>query len=110
MSQKVIAANADAGRAKKAAEAYYEMQTVQAGARLYEMSKRATAILARKEADADGIMAMKKALEGEGGMNMVRLEYARKLRHIKFTGKPYMVQHNVERLELLKGGAASTVK
>ena len=110
MSQKLIAANADAGRAKKAAEAYYEMQTVQAGARLYEMSKRATATLARKEADADGIMAMKKALEGEGGMNMVRLEYARKLRDIKFTGKPYMVQHNVERLELLKGGAASTVK
>ena len=63
-----------------------------------------------KTAEADGIMAMKKALEGEGGMNMVRLEYARKLKDIQITGKPYMVQNNVERLELLKGAAAAESK
>jgi hypothetical protein len=110
MKQKVIAAEADAGRVTKGAEAYYEQHTVQAGARLYEMTKQAAGIVARKKAEADGIMAMKKALEGEGGLNMVRLEYARKLKNIQITGKPYMVQSNIERLELSKGAAASTAK
>jgi hypothetical protein len=110
MSQKVIAAEAYAGQIKKGADAYYEQNTVQADARLYELQKEARAITARKTAEADGIMAMKKALEGEGGMNMVRLEYARKLKDIQITGKPYMVQNNVERLELLKGAAAADSK
>jgi hypothetical protein len=110
MKQKVIAAVADAGRIKLGAEAYYEQETVKAGARLYEMSKQAEASLERKKAEADGIKAMKNALEGEGGRNMVRLEYARKLREIEITGKPYMVQSNIERLELSKGAAASVVK
>jgi hypothetical protein len=110
MEQKIIAAKAEAGRVKLGADAYYEKETVKAGARLYEMSKEAEASLVRKKAEADGIMAMKKALEGEGGRNMVRLEYARKLREIKITGKPYMVQSNIERLELSKGAAASAVR
>jgi hypothetical protein len=110
MSQKVIAAEADANRVKKGSEAYYEQQTVSAGARLYEMTKEAEAILARKTAEADGIMALKKALEGEGGMNMVRLEYARQLKNIEITGRPYMVQSNIERLELLDKAAAAQNK
>jgi len=110
MRQKVIAAEAEAGRVKFGAAAYFEQETVKAGARLYEMEKLAEANLARKKAEADGIMAMKKALEGEGGRNMVRLEYAKKLRDIEITGKPYMVQSNIERLELSKGAAASVTQ
>jgi len=110
MSQKLIAAEAEANRIKKGAEAYYEQRTIQGEARLYEMTKEANAILARKTAEADGIMALKKALEGEGGTNMVRLEYARQLKNISIIGKPYMVQNNVERLELLKEAAAASHK
>lgn len=103
MEQKVISATAEAQRVKKEADAYYEEHTVQAGARLYEMNQQASAILARKTAQADGIMAMKKALAGEGGANMVRLEYARKLKEIAITGKPFMVHSDIGRVELLKG-------
>jgi hypothetical protein len=110
MKQKLIAAQADAGRVKKGADAYYEQQTVQAGASLYQMQKQAAAIVARKTAEADGIMAMRKALEGEGGINMVRLEYAKKLRHIQITAKPYLIQSDVQRLELSKGAAAGIQK
>ncbi len=110
MSQKVIAAEANANKIKKGAEAYYAQKTIRGEARLYEMTKQANAILARKTAEADGIMALKNALEGEGGMNMVRLEYARQLKNISITGKPYMIQNNVERLELLKEAAAASQK
>ncbi len=106
MRQKVIAAEANAARVQKGAEAYYEQKTVQAVAKLYEMEKRATAVLAEKTAEADGIKAMREALEGEGGRNMVRLEYAKKLREIAITVKPYLIQGDVQRLELSKGAAA----
>ncbi len=110
MRQKVIAATAEAERVKKGAEAYFEQRTIHSKARLYEMSKQASAIIARKKAEADGIMALKKAMEGEGGINMVRLEYAKKLRNIAITGKPYLIQSDVQRLELSKGAAAGIQK
>jgi len=110
MRQKVIAAEADAERVRKGADAYFEQTTVQAGARLYEMSKQADGTLARKKAEADGIMALKKAMEGEGGANMVRLEYAKKLRDIAITAKPYLIQGDIQRLELSKGAAAGIQK
>ena len=110
MRQMVIAAEADADRVRKGAEAYFEQTTVQAGARLYEMAKQAEGTLARKKAEADGIMALKKAMEGEGGANMVRLEYAKKLQNIAITGKPYLIQSDVQRLELSKGAAAGIQK
>jgi len=71
------------------------------------MKKTAEATLARKSAEADGIMALKKALEGEGGRNMVKLEYARKLKDIKITGKPFTIQSHIERFEHLKAPAGT---
>jgi len=107
MRQKVIASEAEADRAKKSAEAYYERTTIAGGAKLYQMKKTAEATLARKSAEADGIMALKKALEGEGGRNMVKLEYARKLKDIKITGKPFTIQSHIERFEHLKAPAGT---
>ena len=107
MTQKVIAAEAQAVRGQKAADAYFQKVTITAEARLYEMQKNATATLASKSAEAAGIMALKKALEGKGGRNMVKLEYAKKLKDITITGKPFTIDGSVERFEHLKAGAAS---
>lgn len=107
MEQKVIQAKADAERAKKAADAYYERITVQAEANLYAREKEAEAILAEKKAEADGIMALKRALEGKGGRNMVKLEYARKLKQVGITGRPFIVEGKVERFEHLREGATT---
>jgi len=107
MKQKVIQAEAEAERSRKKADAYFEKHTVAADATLYRMKKEATAILAMKTAEADGIMALRKALGGEGGRNMVKLEYARKLKNIAIIGKPFTIQSNIERFEHLKGPAST---
>ncbi|HIJ74643.1 MAG TPA: hypothetical protein HPP83_11135, partial [Candidatus Hydrogenedentes bacterium] len=75
MKQLVIEAKAQATRAKKAADAYYNKVTIGAEAALYQMTQDAEGILAKKKAEAEGIEALKKALEGEGGRNMVKMEY-----------------------------------
>ncbi len=107
MSQKVIQAEAEGERTRKAADAYYDQVTIGAEASLYQMTKSAEGILAKKKAEAEGIEAMKKALAGEGGRNMVMMEYAKKLKNIIITGKPFTIQGTVERFEHLKGPAAS---
>ena len=103
MKQKVISANAEGERIRKQADAYYDQVTIGAGAGLYQQQKEAEAILAKKKAEAEGIEMMKKALEGEGGRNMVKMEYARKLGTMKITGRPFSISGSVERFEHLQG-------
>lgn len=111
MEQKIIQAKAEAERGKKTAEAYFTKVTIGAEAELYRNKKASEAILAQKQAEAKGIEAMKKALEGEGGRNMVKMEYAKKLKDIKFTGVPYVVDGKVEKFEHQSAaGAGSKAK
>ncbi|MBN1673053.1 MAG: hypothetical protein JXR37_18550 [Kiritimatiellae bacterium] len=108
MRQRIIATEAEGERIKRAADAYYEQATVGAKATYYRMKLSAEGILARKKAEAQGIEELKKALEGEGGRNMVKYEYAKKLKDIRITGKPVAIQGTIERFEHLKGAAAAT--
>ena len=107
MEQKIIAAKASGEKAKKAADAYYDRVAIGATATLYQLTKEAEGILSKKQAEAKGIEALTKALEGEGGRNMVKMEYARKLKGIKITGKPFSIQSNIERFEHLKSPATT---
>jgi len=107
MKQRIIAAEADAKKAQEGADAYYDRITIGAEATLYQLTKDAEGILARKTAEAEGLQALKKALEGEGGRNMVKLEYAKKLKGVKIDGKPFSVQSHIERFEHLKGAATT---
>jgi len=92
MEQKVIQAGAAAVRVKKEADAYHTRVTIEAEAKFYENEKGATGILAKKRAEAEGIEELKKALEGEGGRNMVKLEYAKKLKGLRISGQPFVIQ------------------
>lgn len=103
MQQAIIAAKADADKIMKGSDAYYDRVTIGAEAALYEKKKSAEGILAQRKAEAEGIEALKLALEGEGGRNMVKLEYARKLKNITITGKPFTYQDTVERFEHMRG-------
>ena len=107
MQQRIIAAEADSERARKAAEAYFARTTINADAQLYSLQKQAEAVRERKTAEADGIKALRDALAGAGGRTMVKLEYARKLKDVALIGKPFSVQGTVERFEHLKGPAAT---
>ncbi len=101
MEQKIISARADAEKIGKEADAYFDRVTIGAEAALYAAKKQAEAILAEKSAEAKGIEALKQALEGEGGRNMVKMEYARKLKDIIISGKPYTIDGRLERFEHL---------
>ncbi|MBT3377632.1 MAG: hypothetical protein HN742_14280 [Lentisphaerae bacterium] len=106
MEQKTIEATAAGEKARKKADAEYERLTVGAEAELYQKRKMADGILAKKKAEAEGIEALKQALEGEGGRNMVKLEYARKLKGVTITGQPFVRQGATYRFEHMKGAAA----
>jgi len=106
MEQKTIQAEAEGEQARKGADGYFDKVTIGADAKLYQMQKEAEAVFAKKSAEAKGIEILKKALEGEGGWNMVKLEYARKLKGITITGKPFTIQAHTERFELLDAAAA----
>jgi hypothetical protein len=99
MLQKIIQVEAEADQGKKRADAYFDEITIGEQAELYQKKKVATGILAKKKAEAEGIKALKQALEGEGGRNMVKMEYARKLKNVTITGAPYVIESRTERFE-----------
>lgn len=106
MEKKTIKAEAEAEKVKKEADAYHVRVTIEAEAKFYENQKTATGILAKKRAEAEGIEELKKALEGEGGRNMVKLEYARKLKNVTITGQPFTIQGRTERFQHLAAPAS----
>ena len=65
-------------------------------------------ILTAHASTPSAIEALNKALAGEGGRNIVKMEYARKLKGIAITGKPFSIESNIERFEHLKDAAATT--
>ena len=105
MKQKIIAAGAQGELIRKGADAYYEQRTVAAEAELYGSKQQSEGILARKSAEAVGIMALKNAMEGDGGLNMVKLEYAKRLKNVQISGQPFTRQSHTERFEHLSAPA-----
>ncbi|MCH2209026.1 MAG: hypothetical protein MK132_24625 [Lentisphaerales bacterium] len=110
LEEEILAAKASAEKLIKSADAYYDRITIGAEAQLYKADKQATGILELKKAEAEGIEALKKALEGEGGLNMVKMEYAKKLRGMKIEGMPYTIKSHKELLQLSEDGAAAHKK
>ena len=52
-----------------------------------------------KEAEAKGVEALCKALEGEGGRNMVKMEYAKRLSNVRISGQPFVVDGKTARFQ-----------
>ena len=85
-----IDAKAEAAKVKQEGIAYLLKAKFDADAEYERLKKEAEAILAVKEAEAAGILALRDALEGEGGRNLVKLEYAKRLREAKIIGTPVL--------------------
>jgi hypothetical protein len=85
-----IDAKAEAAKVKQEGIAYLLKAKFDADAEYERLRKDAEAILAVKEAEAAGILALRDALEGEGGRNLVKLEYAKRLRKAKIIGTPVL--------------------
>ena len=110
MEEALLEAKAQADKIMKRADAYYDQVTIGAEAELYKNEKAATGILELKRSEAEGIEALKKALEGEGGVNMVKMEYAKKLGNMIIQGLPYTIKSETERLQLSDDAAAAAKK
>ena len=82
-----------AGEAKKQdAEAYLIQKRLEADAAFERLAKEAEAVLVTKKAEAAGILALRLALEGDGGRNMVKLEYAKRLKQAIIRSTPIIRQ------------------
>jgi regulator of protease activity HflC (stomatin/prohibitin superfamily) len=99
MEQKKIKAKAEAEKVQKDADAYYNETTITAEAVQYEMEKQAEGILEQKEKEAEGLRQLISALQGPGGRNMVKLEYAKRLTDMTFDGQPYLIDSETARLQ-----------
>lgn len=106
MEQLVILATADAEKTRKGADADYDRITIGADATFYQKQKEADGVLALKKAEAEGIEALREALTGEGGRNMVKLEYARRLKNVTISGQPFMIEGRTERFQHTEGPAS----
>ncbi len=90
LHQMEIDAKAEANKIRDAGKAYLIKANLDADADYDRLEKEAASILAVKKAEAEGIYALKKALEGAGGRNLVKMEYARRLRNAKIIGTPVL--------------------
>ena len=99
MEELIVTANADAERVIEESRAYAVTTRVGAEAELYTMKSQADAILAKSRAEAEGLTKMAEALKGEGGFNLVKMEYAKRLATMKLTGQPFVVSGVTERFE-----------
>ena len=85
---RLIQAEAAALRIRCEADAHFARVSVAAEATLYRKTKEAEGVRSAKEAEAAGLAALAKALVGEGGRNVVKLEYAKALAGVVFDGEP----------------------
>ena len=90
LHQMEIDANAESDKIRDAGKAYLIKSRLDAEAEYDRLEKHAASILAVKKAEAEGIFALKKALEGAGGRNLVKMEYARRLRNARIIGTPVL--------------------
>jgi regulator of protease activity HflC (stomatin/prohibitin superfamily) len=85
-----IDAKAEANKIRSDGRAYLIKAKLDADAEYDRLEKEAASILAVKKAQAEGLFALKKALEGAGGRNLVKMEYARRLRNATIIGTPVL--------------------
>lgn len=85
-----IEAKAKAADMNQKGIAYKLKAEYDADAEFEKLKREAEAILAVRQAEAAGILALRDALEGPGGRNLVKLEYAKRLREAKITGTPVL--------------------
>lgn len=106
LEQTVLSAKAKDAKERREADAYAYAVKKKAGADLVKNLARAKAVLATAEAEAAGTEAMASALAGQGGRNLVLLEYARKLKQVRISGTPIRHADFVEKLDVQGRGSA----
>jgi len=90
--KRIMDARGSAEAKKQDADAYLIRAKYEADAEFERLAKEAGSVLATVRADAEGIKALRNALEGDGGRNLVRLEYAKRLKQAIIRSTPIIRQ------------------
>ena len=95
-----IEAEAEAVKVSRGADAYAYTTRIEADAAFYQAERESKGILAAATAEAEGLTNMVKALEGEGGRNLVLRALAGRLQQAEIEGLPYATSPVVQKLIL----------
>lgn len=90
LDKRILEAEGSASRIRNDADTYLLKTKIDADAEYERLANEAKGVFAQKKAEADGIFELKKALEGPGGWNLVKMEYARRLKDARFSGTPVL--------------------
>ncbi len=106
MRELIVTAEAEAQKTEDDAEAYAIKTRIEAEGQLVKLTNQSKAILAKRNSEAQGIAKMTQALDGEGGRNIVKMEYAEKLKQMEITGQPFTISGKTERFAHTEEGIA----
>ncbi|MGB0370986.1 MAG: SPFH domain-containing protein [Opitutales bacterium] len=110
MRQRIVDAEAQAERVVKEAEAYAIERRTEGDREFYEKEQNAKAILAQATAEAKATEERAKALDGEGGLNLVKLAYAQRLNNLSIEAQPFSIENKTERIAVSDESAAAARK
>ncbi|MDR4506804.1 MAG: SPFH domain-containing protein [Candidatus Brocadiaceae bacterium] len=96
VDKRIMDARGSAESTKKEADAYLIRTKYEADADYERLAKNAEGVRATVKAEANGIKALRDALEGNGGRNLVRFEYAKRLKQAIIRGIP-IVRDGIEK-------------
>jgi regulator of protease activity HflC (stomatin/prohibitin superfamily) len=102
MEKITVEAKAGAEKNVKDAQAYSIAKLREGDGVFYQKEQNAKAILAVKKAEAEGTSKMVEAMAGEGGVNLVKIEYAKRLEGMKITGQPFVMEGRTERFNVIE--------
>ncbi|MCC6671270.1 MAG: SPFH domain-containing protein [Planctomycetes bacterium] len=100
LRKEMLEAEGDAARDKITADAYAISQKNAAEAAFYKAQNDAKALLAKAQAEAEGMRQLAASLVGEGGLQLVKLEYAKALARSTITGVPYATDPRIQKVEV----------
>ncbi|MBM4053856.1 MAG: hypothetical protein FJ264_04110 [Planctomycetes bacterium] len=93
--KRIMDARGTAEAKKQEAEAYLIKAKYEADADYERLAQKAEGVLATVKAEAKGLAALRDAFEGNGSRNLVRLEYAKRLKNAIIRGVP-IVRSGIE--------------
>ena len=101
LNRRELEIDAKAEQVRRDADAYNKKVTIEGDAEFERLRQESIAILAEKKAEAGGILALRRALEREGGRQLVKFEYAKRLKDATVQGTP-VLKANQEIPQLLR--------
>ena len=90
LDKRILEAEGNAARTRNNADTFLVRLRIEGDAEFSKLSNMAKAVFAQKRAEAKGIRALRMALEGPGGRNLVKMEYAKRLKAATISGTPVL--------------------